>query len=517
MINIDGESLIISDLVKVAYENEEIAISDFGREKILKSNKRLLKILKDENPVYGLNTGFGIFANQVISKRDNEKLNRNLIISHAVGTGEPLPREIVRATMLIRANALTKGYSGVRIEIVQTLIDMLNENVLPMIYSKGSLGSSGDLCMLAQMALTLSEGEDVNEQESGFADFSGELLSGSKAMRRAGIERLRLSNKEGLALINGATFSAAILALCLDKAEFLCNLADLAVALCLEGLVGRSDPFHPELHHARGLDGQIQSARIISQNIKDSTLIDSHAHVQDAYSLRCSPQVHGAVRDTLEFVTKIIQKEINAATDNPLIVEEDKVISGGNFHGEPVGMGADFLSIALSELAAISERRVFRLMDKNLNYGLKEMLVDTNSLEGLNSGLMMLQYTAAALVLENQTLSSPDSVRSLPTSANQEDHNANAYLAAYHTWQILENATKVLAIELYSSCRAIEQRLRLCPDKKPGTKTGKAYKLIREYFPYKPDDSLWSLDMDKMYSFLLKPSEFQNKIRSILD
>jgi histidine ammonia-lyase len=180
-------------------------------------------------------------------------------------------------------------------------------------------------------------------------------------------------------------------------------------------------------------------------------------------------------------------------------------------------MGADFLSIALSELAAISERRVFRLMDKNLNYGLKEMLVDTNSLEGLNSGLMMLQYTAAALVLENQTLSSPDSVRSLPTSANQEDHNANAYLAAYHTWQILENATKVLAIELYSSCRAIEQRIRLCPDKKPGIITGKAYKLIREYFPYKPDDSLWGLDMEKMYSYLLKPSEFQNKIRSILD
>ena len=517
MINIDGESLNIGDLAKVTYQKEKVAVSEFGKGKILKSNARLLKILENKNPVYGLNTGFGVFANQVISEQDNEKLNRNLIISHAVGTGDPLPREIVRAAMLIRANALTKGYSGVRIEIVQTLVDMLNRDVTPLIYSKGSLGSSGDLCMLAQMALVFSKGEDENKQESGFAEFSNKLLSGSEAMHQAGIERLRLSQKEGLALINGATFSAAILTLCLDKAEFLCDLADLAISLSLEGLVGRSDPFHPELHKARGLTGQIESALQISQNIHGSTLIDSHPHIQDAYSLRCSPQVHGAVRDTLEFVKQIVSKEINAATDNPLIVEENRVISGGNFHGEPVGMVADFLSIALSELAAISERRVFRLMDKNLNYGLKEMLVDDNSLEGLNSGLMMLQYTAAALVLENQTLSSPDSVRSLPTSANQEDHNANAYLATYHAWQIVENVTKVLAIELFSSCRAIEQRKRAQPDKKLGSKTDQAYKLIRECFPYKANDSMWTLDMEKLYSFLLKPSKLQDEIRSILD
>ncbi|MDP2965653.1 MAG: histidine ammonia-lyase [Pelolinea sp.] len=517
MVNIDGESLNVRELIKVVYEKEKVAISDYGKEKILKSNARLLKILENKKPVYGLNTGFGIFANQVISKQDNEKLNRNLIISHAVGTGDPLPCEIVRAAMLIRANALTKGYSGVRIEIVQTLVDMLNKDVTPLIYSKGSLGSSGDLCMLAQMALVFSKGKDENEQESGFAEFSNELLSGSEAMRQAAIERLRLSQKEGLALINGATFSAAILALNLDKAEFLCNLADLAISLSLEGLVGKSDPFHPELHQARGLTGQIESALQISRNIQGSTLIDSHPHVQDAYSLRCSPQVHGAVRDTLEFVKQIVLKEINAATDNPLIVEDDKVISGGNFHGEPVGMAADFMSIALSELAAISERRVFRMMDKNLNYGLKEMLVDDSSLEGLNSGLMMLQYTAAALVLENQTLSSPDSVRSLPTSANQEDHNANAYLAAYHTWQIVENVTKVLAIELFSSCRAIEQRKRAQPDKKLGSKTDQAYKLIREYFPYKADDSMWGLDMEKLYSFLLKPAKFEKEMRIILD
>jgi histidine ammonia-lyase len=517
MINIDGSTLTINDLVKVAYENEKVSISDFGKERILNSNEKLLKIIENGKPVYGVNTGFGIFANKVISEKDNEKLNRNLIISHAVGTGDPLPSEIVRAAILIRANALTKGYSGVRLEIVQVLLDILNKDVVPIIPSKGSLGSSGDLCMLAQMALVLSRGDKENEVESGFAVFAGKHLSGSEAMRLAGIKRLRLSQKEGLALINGATFSAAIMALCIEKAEFLCDLADMAISLSLEALVGRSEPFHPDLHLARGLTGQIKSAQRISRNISGSTLVNSHSHVQDAYSLRCSPQVHGAVWDTLEYAKRIIDCEINAATDNPLIVEEDKVISGGNFHGEPIGICADFLSIALAELAAISERRVFRLMDKNLNNGLKEMLVDNGSVDGLNSGLMMLQYTAAALVLENQTLSSPDSVRSLPTSANQEDHNANAFTAAIHAWQITENLTKVLAIELFSSCRAIEQRIKTQPDKKLGDKTEQAFKLIKKHFPYKPDDALWRLDMEKFYSFLLTPSEFQKELRSTLD
>jgi histidine ammonia-lyase len=517
MLIIDGETLNISDLVKIANKNEQVSLSSVGREKILKSNNRLLKILESGKPVYGLNTGFGIFANKIISGKDNEELNRNLIISHAVGTGDPLPNEIVRAAMLIRANALTKGYSGVRIEIVQTLIDMLNKDVIPQIYSKGSLGSSGDLCMLAQLALVLSCGRDEEEHESGFAYYSNRLMTGCEAMFHAGIDRLILSQKDGLALINGATFSVAILALCQKKAEFLCNLADLTVSLTLEGLVGRSEAFHPLLHKTRGLNGQIESARQINENIQGSSLIDSDKHVQDAYSIRCAPQVHGAVRDTIEFVKYIVLKEINAATDNPLIIDEDKVISGGNFHGEPIGMGANFLSIAISELGAISERRTFRIMDKNLNFGLKDMLVDENSADGLNSGIMMLQYTAAALVLENQTLSSPDSVRSLPTSANQEDHNANAYLSAFHCMQIVDNVTKVLAIELFSATRAIEQRMKADSDKRLGSKTNQIYKLIRSHFPYKAKDSLWGMDMEKFYTYLLEPSEFLNKLRSILN
>ena len=517
MIIIDGNRLKIKDLVKVAFGKENVSISEAGKQQILDSNAKLLRIIKNDLPVYGVNTGFGIFANKIISEKDNEKLNRNLIISHAVGTGEALPAGIVRAAMLIRANALTKGYSGVRQEIVQILLDMLNQDVVPVIYSKGSLGSSGDLCMLAQMALVLSKGDEEIESESGFAVFNGELHSGSKAMQLAGIERLRLSQKEGLALINGATFSAAVLALTLDQAEFLCDLADLAVSLSLEALVGRSEAFHPNLHIARGLEGQIKSAQKVLRNISGSTLVNSHAHVQDAYSLRCSPQVHGAVRDTLGFVTKIAESEINAATDNPLVVDEERIISGGNFHGEPVGMSADFLSIALTELAAISERRVFRLMDKNLNFGLKEMLVDGDSVDGLNSGLMMLQYTAASLVLENQTLSSPDSVRSLPTSANQEDHNANAFSASIHAWQIVENLARVLAIELFSSCRAIEQRLKMQPEKKLGVITKKAFELMKKHFSYQSDDYLLRIDMEKLYSFLLSPSKFQNDIRSMLD
>lgn len=517
MIKIDGDSLNLGDLVNVALNKEKTTVSEIGKEKISKSNAKLKRILENKVPVYGLNTGFGIFANTIISEQDNETLNRNLIISHAVGTGDPLPSEIVRAAMLVRANALTKGYSGVRMEIVQTLIEMLNKDVVPVIFSKGSLGSSGDLCMLAQMALVLSKGTEDNDLESGYAEYAGRRISGREAMRQAGIERLRLSQKEGLALINGATFSAAVLALCAAKAEFLCDLADLSVSLSLEAMLGRSEAFHPELHHARGLPGQIVSAEDISRNIQGSSLVNSHSHVQDAYSLRCSPQVHGAVRDTLEFVKQTVQHEMNAATDNPLIVAEGSIISGGNFHGEPVGMNADFLSIALSELAAISERRVFRLMDKNLNFGLKEMLVDSASKDGLNSGLMMLQYTAAALVLENQTLSSPDSVRSLPTSANQEDHNANAFTAAFHTWQIMENVTKVLAIELYASCRAIEQRIKAKPEKVLGRNTSKAFELVKDNFSYKADDSLWGVDMERLFSFLTNPSEFQDAMRSILD
>jgi histidine ammonia-lyase len=436
MISLDGHTLNIETLIQVSRNHEKMELSPEAIDSIKISQKRLNTIIAKNEPVYGLNTGFGIFADRAITPDERQQLNRNLILSHAVGTGDELPEEIVRAAMLIRANTLSKGYSGIRQELVQTLLEMLNRGVVPVIYSKGSLGSSGDLCQLAQMTLVASRMDHEKEAESGQAYYNGEKMNGRDAMQKAGIERLVLTNKDGLALINGATFSAAILALAAYDGAYLCRLADMAAALSFEALLARTDPLHPQIHKARGLKGQIDAAANIAFMLEGSTFVNSHRHVQDAYSLRCAPQVHGAVRDTLNFVWETVSQEINAATDNPLIVEDGLAISGGNFHGEPIAMGADYLGIALSELAAISERRTFRLMDNHLNYGLPAMLVGDEKKEGLNSGIMMLQYTAASLALENQTLSSPDSVRSLPTSANQEDFNANASNAANHVRQI---------------------------------------------------------------------------------
>jgi histidine ammonia-lyase len=516
MIVIDGNSLTLEEIYKIAWGLEKVMLSDQAIQAVEVSYNNLERIVQKKLPVYGLNTGFGIFADQVISNEDSRKLNRNLIISHAVGTGLPMPKYIVRAAMVIRANALTKGFSGIQLKVVNALVEMLNQDITPVVYSKGSLGSSGDLCMLAQMALVLTRDEYDDTSDSGLAEYNGEILSGYEAMHRAGIERTVLSYKDGLALINGATFSAAVLALCAYDAEFLSQLADLTAALTFEGLVGRSDALNRKLHQARGLEGQIISADKISHFIQGSTLVDSDAHIQDAYSLRCAPQVHGAVRDTLAFVNETALHEVNAATDNPLIIDQDTVISGGNFHGEPVGMAADFLSIALSELAAVAERRLFRMMDKNLNFGLPAMLVGDGGKIGINSGVMLLQYTAAALVLENQTLSSPDSVRSLPTSANQEDHNANAFNAALHLLQILENTMRVIAIEYYCACRAIDLRLKLSPENQLGEGTAKAYDLFRKEIPYQSGDANWGIEIDHFYR-LLTDQVFRSKLAKLLN
>lgn len=516
MISIDGNNLTLQEIYKIAFHLDTVSLSEKAIKAVEASYENLQRIVQKRGPVYGLNTGFGIFADQVISNKDSKKLNRNLIISHAVGTGLPLPKTIVRVAMAIRVNALAKGFSGVQLNILNTLVEMLNKDVVPVIYSKGSLGSSGDLCMLAQMALVLTRDEDDDTLDPGLAEYEGEIINGFEAMQKAGIQRIVLSYKDGLALINGATFSAAVLALCAYDAGFLSQLADMTAALTFEGLVGRSDALNQKLHQARGLNGQVMSAEKISQFIQGSTLVNSDPHIQDAYSLRCAPQVHGAVRDTLEFVMETAMREVNAATDNPLIIDHETVISGGNFHGEPVGMAADFLTIALSELAAIAERRLFRMMDKNLNFGLPAMLVGDGGKIGLNSGVMLLQYTAAALVLENQTLSSPDSVRSLPTSANQEDHNANAFNSALHLLQVVENTLRVIAIEYYCACRAIDLRLMQSPGKKMGEDTRKAYELLRKEIPYQSGDANWGVEVDRLYG-LLTDQDFRSKLEKILN
>jgi histidine ammonia-lyase len=503
MIHIDGNHLALSEIVQVARFFAPVELSPGAVEVIRRSRLLLDSIVATDHPVYGINTGFGIFAERRIQRHEAAALSRNLILSHAVGTGEPLPVEIVRAAMLVRANTLSKGHSGVRVEIIQTLLDMLNARVTPVVPCQGSLGSSGDLLPLSHMALVFTTDEYDRDEDSGLAEYQGKIVSGKTAMQQAGIARIRLGPKEGLAVNNGATFSAAIAALAIVDAEDLLDLADAALAMSLEAVEGCRSAFDPRLHIARGHAGQMRVAKHVLALTDGSDLLDAAGRIQDAYSLRCAPQVNGAALDTLNFVRSIIENEVNAATDNPLIFEDGEVISGGNFHGEPIGMVMDYLTIALCEVAAISERRIFRLTDGKLNGGLPPMLVDNPDAAGLNSGLMMPQYTAASLVLENQTLATPDSVHSLPTSGEQEDHNANSMTAARHARQVLLNTSHVLAIELYTAARALDLRLRIAPDRHMGQKTGQVFSRLRAKVPYRPGDAWWGPEIETVKKMIL--------------
>ncbi|MCE1255269.1 MAG: histidine ammonia-lyase [Anaerolineae bacterium] len=514
-MELDGNHLTISQIVAVARHGEKVGLSTEGRSSLLKSRQNLEKIISTGKAVYGINTGFGIFSDTRIPIQDAAQLSRNLILSHAVGTGIPFDQEVVRAGMLIRANTLTKGFSGVRVEIVETILEMLNKNVVPLIPSQGSLGSSGDLCPLSHMALVFTTDGDDKEEDSGFAWFDGELMSGKAAMQKAGIPRLILGAKEGLALNNGATFSAAVASLAVYDTAYLLDIADVALCLSLEALLGCSSAFDDRLHQARGHKGQIVVAENVRRLIKNSSLVDAAGRVQDAYSLRCAPQVQGAARETLRFVNEIISREINAATDNPLIFNDEEVLSGGNFHGEAIGMAMDFLSIAICEVGAISERRTFRLTDGKLNGGLPAMLVDDQYAAGLNSGLMMPQYTAVSLVLENQTLCGPDSVRSLPTSGEQEDHNANSMTAARHTKDVLNNTHQVLAIEMYTAARALDLRLRQIPSAQLGKGTSAAYKCIRQAVPYQTGDAWWGPEITRVKQ-LIEEKMFPKEIAKVI-
>ncbi len=502
-IEIDGSHLTIEELVSVARHGEEVSLSQGARKAIKRSHEWVKSIIDQGEPVYGINTGFGIFSEKRIPASDSARLSRNLILSHAVGTGAPFDDEVVRAAILVRANTLAKGFSGVREIIVDTLIALLNKQVTPIVPSQGSLGSSGDLAPLSHLALVFTTDHEDLKEESGFARFAGEVVSGKEAMARAGIERIVLGAKEGLALNNGATFSAAVAALAVFDADNLLDIADKSLALSLEAVMGCSAAFDDRLHQARGHPGQIRVAEVVRDLTEGSSLIDSSGRIQDAYSLRCAPQVQGIAWDTLDFVRKVVEAEVNAATDNPLLFDPGIALSGGNFHGEPVGVAIDYLGIALAEITSISERRTFRLTDGRLNANLPPMLVDSLSAAGLNSGLMMPQYTAASLVLENQTLATPDSVHSLPTSAEQEDHNANSMTAARHTRSIVRNTAQVLAIEMYTAAHAIDLRLRQNPDAQLGKGTGKVYRKIREVVSYQASDTWWGPEIDKVRALIM--------------
>ncbi len=507
ILKLSGHSLSLSQLVAVARSTHcQLSIAPEQLSHIEKSLKWVHNIQESGTPVvYGVNTGFGSKATVSISKEHLKELQRNLIMSHSAGVGNPLPVEVVRAAMLLRANTLIKGYSGVRPIVIQTLLQMLERNVVPFIPEQGSVGASGDLAPLSHLALVLSaDPEDDREELSGLAYWYNaqqnrwELMSGKKAMEQAGIPRLVLQAKEGLALNNGTQISTALLALAYHDARELVKTADIAMALSLEALFGLSSAFREEIHQLRPHPGQVTTARNIRHLIRGSQLINRLPDkVQDAYSLRCHPQVMGSVRDTLRYIDQVLQIEMNATNDNPIILpdisEENKAISGGNFHAEPIAFAADFLSIAMSEVGSIAERRIFRLSDKNLNHGLPSFLI-ANS--GLESGLMIAQYTAASLVSENKSLAHPASVDSIPTCENQEDHVSMAPIGARKARQIVENVQKIVAIELLYAAQAIDLRFQQFQEKENvhrpeellGTGTAAAYRTIRKHVPFLDKD-----------------------------
>ena len=441
-----GNDLRIEEVWEVAVHRVPVALAGEARGG-MEAARALVERVGEHT--YGVNTGFGRFVSESIPDDQVEELQVRLLRSHACGVGEPYPDEVVRAAMLLRANALAKGYSGARIETVELLIECLNRGVLPRVPARGSVGASGDLAPLAHLALPL-----VGE---GKAWFEGTLLSGDEALAAAGLHPIRLAAKEGLSLINGTQFMAAMAALALVRAWRLARTADLACALSLEALQGSRTSFHPAIHEARPLRGQLDSAANVLRLLDGSSIIESHRwcdKVQDAYSLRCAPQVHGASRDLLDNVETTVAIELNAATDNPLVlVGEGMVVSNGNFHGQPLAFGLDTLAMAVAELANISERRVERLVNPSLSDGLPPFLTRDG---GLNSGFMIPQYVAASLVSENKSLCHPASVDSIPTSAGQEDHVSMGNAAGLKALRVLANAELALAIELLAGAQAIE-------------------------------------------------------------
>ena len=489
MILIDGESLKIEDIVKISREKEVISIKDSAKEKILMCREQLMNIVEKDELVYGLNTGFGSLANTKIPKEEAEILQNNIIKSHACAVGKPLPEEVVRAAMVIRINTLSKGFSGIRLEVLEELIDMVNRGVCPIIPEKGSVGASGDLAPLSHMVLVmLGEGE---------AYYNHEKMKGIEALKKAEIEPIQLSYKEGLALTNGTSIMTAIASLCVYDAKKLLEISEISAALSLESLKGRIEAFDNRIHDARNHEGQKICAEKIRKLVEGSKLINSNKEkIQDSYSLRCIPQVHGSIIDVISFVEKTVNKEINAATDNPLIFD-GQAISGGNFHGEPIAFAMDFLGIALSELANISERRTAKLVDKNQNDGLPAFLIEKN---GLNSGLMIPQYIAASLVSENKILAHPASVDSIPTSANQEDHVSMGTIAARKAREILWNTKNVIAIELLTASQAAYIR----GPENLGQGTKKAYDLIRENIPPLKEDRILYGDINKIVEMIDK-------------
>ena len=494
MPKIIGEDLTIRQLVDVARGGAQVDALDKATTDRMQASATIVEeaVTSGQSPIYGVTTGFGPLATVRIDPEQVQSLSRNVVLSSMVGVGPPLGEDIVRAMMLIRLNTFAKGLSGVRPLLAETMLNMLNAGVTPYVPSKGSLGASGDLAPLAHIAAVVSAGE--HDDESGQAWFGGELLSGAEAMERAGIDRVVLEAKEGLGLTNGTNFMVAAAALGLYDANNLLLHAELAAALTFEALLGLTAALDERLHVANGQPGQIQTARNMKRLLIGSQLVDSDlGRVQDAYSLRCTPQVLGPIRDMLGFLNERVGAALNAATDNPLFFDGGNSISGGNFHGQGPALWLDTLSIAVAQMATISERRTFRMTTPELSNGLPSMLVKSG---GLDSGMMMPQYTAAALVSDNKVLSHPDSVDSIPSSANQEDHVSMGANAARHTLEIIENVRHILAIELLTAAQAID--LRQEGANLLGVGTAIAHLKIREEVEFLENDRALAPDIEAL-------------------
>jgi histidine ammonia-lyase len=490
VISLGMDGMTLGDLIAIAREGAQVKLTD-GAEKRLRQTRQLVEQwVGEEKTIYGITTGFGALSDVAISKKDTRRLQENILMSHAAGVGEPLDEETVRAVMALRIKDLARGHSGIRLETVQHLIALLNWGVWPVIPQKGSVGASGDLAPLAHLALVLLG--------RGEAFFKGQRMSGHHVLSKCGLKPTRLEAGEGLALVNGTQVMTAIGALAVHDAILLSKMTDIAAAMSLEVLMGSRTEFNQRIHRVRPHPGQAAAADNMERIVRNSEIITSHkdcARIQDAYTLRCSPQVHGAAKDAINYCRKVIKTEMNSSTNNPLIFSETRdFLLGGNFHGQPVALALDFLCMAIAELANISERRIERLVNPMLS-GLPAFLVGDG---GLNSGFMIAQYTAAALVSENKILCHPASVDSIPTSANKEDHVSMGTIAARKSREVIRNTEDVLAVELLCAAQALD----LFTNLKPGEGTRAAYSVIRETITHLECDRILSNDIAAMRNLM---------------
>ncbi len=489
---LDGKNLTLVRIRKIVASRQPIALSPSARRRMKASRAIVDRLHNDPTPHYGINTGFGILAHKRVPTADIEKLQENLVLSHAVGVGDEVPAEIVRLMLLLKVNGLAVGMSGVTLQLVEHLIRLYNEDALPIIYTKGSLGASGDLAPLAHLVLPVLG--------LGKMDYQGKRQSAKLVLRKIGLTPLRLRSKEGLGLINGTQFMSAYAVHCLLRIENVCKTADIAAATTLEAARGSAAPFDARIHDARPHPGQRDVAGNLRTLLRGSEILPSHADcekVQDPYSLRCVPQVHGAVRLAVTHAREVVETEINSATDNPLVFENGDVISGGNFHGEPLAFVLDYLAIATAEIASISERRIYMLLHGDTIGDLKVprlLMKDT----GLNSGFMIPQYTAAALVSENKIFAHPASVDSIPSSLGQEDHVSMGSISATKLLEVVKNTETVLAIEFMCSAQGLEFHRPL----KSGRGVEAAFDEIRRVVPFAQADRLFHDDVQSALTLM---------------